>query len=443
MRHAHHAKHRSSRHTQHNGAGKSFWGRHRKLWITLAVIVILLGGVRAALPLIVKRYVNHTLDKSSDYAGGVGRVEISLWRGAYSARDINIFKRNGKIREPLFSAPFVDFSLRWPALIHGHIVTRIYMQQPAVNFVKGPTPEQSQGGENTSWNKMLENLVPFKLDQLDINDGEVRYKDDHSDPPVNIYFTELGASATNLSNATNQTLALPAGIRANAKTIGGGSLTFHLQFNPMAASPTYQLEASLTNVELTSLNDFFRAYGKFDVARGEFAMFTSVAATNEAYEGYTKVLFKNLDVFEWKKERQKNILKIFWEAIVGTTADILKNQPHDQLATKVPISGVYTNTSIGLGSTIGTLLRNAFVSALLPKFDQQVTTSQVAQDVKNGNVPNANTNGTPQTNGQNNATSTSNEPFGNRPITPTEKTHPGTLLENPETGTNAPPPPHQ
>ncbi len=243
----------------------------------------------------------------------------------------------GRFPSHSFSAPFIDFSLKWPDLVHGHIVTRIYMQQPKLNFVKGPTPAQSQAGENTPWNQILKNLVPFKLDQLDIQDGQIHYKDDYSDPPVDIYFNQLGASATNLSNSTNQSLPLPAGIRANAMTIGGGSMTFRLQFNPVAPAPTYQLQASLTNVDLTALNNFLRAYGKFDVTHGKFSMFTSVAATNQAYEGYTKIFFDNLDVFEWKKERKKNILKIFWEAIIGTAPRFFeRTSRNDQLATKSP-----------------------------------------------------------------------------------------------------------
>ena len=440
MKHAHRANGGHSKHSGspgHRGRDrieKSTWSRHKVLWAVIAVIIILLGTFRAALPFIVRHHVNHELQKSKNYAGTVGRVSISLWRGAYEVRDVNIFKRSGKIREPFFSAPFLDFSVRWPELFHGHIVTRIYMQQPKLNFVKGPTADLTQIGENTPWNQILGKLVPFKLDQLDIYDGQVHYRDDSSNPQVEIYFNELGASATNLSNATNQWLPLPAGIRANATTIGGGSMNFQLQFNPMAPVPAYQLQMSLTNVDLPALNNFFRAYGKFDVAHGRFAMFTSVATTNQAYEGYTKVFFNNLDVFEWKKERQKNILKIFWEAIVGTAADILKNHPHDQLATKIPISGVYTNTTVDLSATIGTLLRNAFISALLPRFDQKVTTSQVAQQVRQGAIPNANPNGTTNTN----VTGNSNAPYGNTPETPVEKEHPGTLLEKPETGTNAP-----
>ena len=60
----------------------------------------------------------------------------------------------------------------------------------------------------------------------------------------------MGASATNLSNAKNQKQHLPAGIVANAKTIGNGSMSFQLQFNPVAPNPEYQLQASLTNVDL-------------------------------------------------------------------------------------------------------------------------------------------------------------------------------------------------
>jgi len=364
----------------------------------LAGIIFILILVRLALPPVVKHYVNLQLQKSPDYAGSVSDVGLSLWRGAYQIKGLNIYKRDGKVKEPFFSSPYMDLSLQWSALFHGHIVAEIYMDQPQLNFVNGPTAAQSQGGGNTSWNQMLQNLTPFKLDRLDIHDGQIHYKDDYSTPKVDLYFSQLGASATNLSNARNQKLPLPAGIVADAKTIGNGHMNFNLQFNPMAPAPEYQLQASLTNVDLPALNDFLRAYGKFDVARGTFAMFTSVAATNQAYEGYIKVLFGHLDVFEWKKERQKNILKIFWEAIVGTVSTVFRNQSEDQLAAKIPIAGVYSNSEVGVMSAIGTLLRNAFIRALLPQYDQKITTGEVAQKVQLGQIPNATTNGVAKTN---------------------------------------------
>jgi hypothetical protein len=110
-------------------------------------------------------------------------------------------------------------------------------------------------------------------------------------------------------------------------------------------------------------------------------MFTSFAAADGKYDGYIKIFFRNLDVFQWQKEKKKDILKIFWDAIIGTVADVLKNQPHDQLATKVPVSGAFNNSDVHLWPTIQTLLRNAFVRALVPKFDERVNV-QAAKNVQ-------------------------------------------------------------
>lgn len=399
---AHHAP--GSHHTSHHRTQKHprHWRRSRKTLYWIGGVILILFGIRLALPHAVKYYVNRQLNKSPTYSGHVGNIDLSLWRGAYEIRDINISKRNGKINVPFFSAPLMDLSIQWNALFHHRIVAKVYMEHPQLNFVKGPTPQQTQAGEKTQWNQMLENLIPFKMDRLDVHEGQIHYRDDYSTPKVDIYFKELGASATNLSNIRNKKIELPAGIRAHAVTIGNGQMSFHLQFNPTAPAPEYQLQASLTNVNLPALNDFFKAYGKFNVAHGRFAMFTSVAATNRAYEGYIKVLFRNLDVFEWKKERSKSIAKIFWEAVVGTVATILKNQPKDQLATKIPISGVYSNSQVDLTTTVVELLRNAFIRALLPKFDQKITTTQVTKNVKHHQVPHANNNGAPKKNRGNN-----------------------------------------
>lgn len=408
---------------------KGFFKRRHRLLYTIIVIIVVLVGLRIALPAIIRHYVNKQLQKSATYAGSVGDIGVSLWRGAYQIHNIKISKRNGKVNVPFFSAPFMNLSLQWDALFDHRIVAEIYMEQPQLNFVKGPTPEKTQAGENTHWNQMLEDLTPFEINKLTVHNGQIHYKDDYSDPKVDVYFNELGVSATNLSNIRNKKIELPAGIRANAKTIGNGSMYFHLQFNPTAPAPEYQLQASLTNVDLPALNNFLEAYGKFRVANGDFAMFTSVAATNKAYDGYVKIFFNHLDVFSWKEAHEENILQMFWEAVIGAVTTVFKNQPQDQLATKIPISGVYTNSSVDLMTTIGKLLQNAFIHALLPKFDQKVTTGEVTKKVKNGEIPNANTNGAPETNNPSGGTGT-NAPSQGRENRRSENSNNSSLQTN-------------
>ena len=210
----------------------NFLARHRIFISVIGAIIIVLIGVRLALPHVVRHYVNHQLQKSSTYSGSVGRIEISLYRGAYEIRDIHIFKRDGKVRDPFFSAPYMDISVQWPALFHHRVVARIFMQQPHVNFVNGPDATQKQTGENTSWNQILQSLTPFKLNEVEIYDGEIHYKDDYSTPRVDLYISRLGASATNLSNAQGQPLQLPAGIRHTAIRSAEARWTFTCNLIP-------------------------------------------------------------------------------------------------------------------------------------------------------------------------------------------------------------------
>ncbi len=348
-------------------------GRWKRGLVYLAVaIAVLLICLRLVLPYVLKSYVNRQLNGSTDYGGRIGDVTVHLWRGAYRIHDINIFKKAGKVSQPLFSAAYLDLSLQWSELFHGKLVSEIVMAVPNINFISGPTEAQSQSGTENNWGDTLESLVPFKINSLVVTNGQVHFKNPYSNPPVDIYMTQIFGVATNLTNSRELKRALPAGVTAFGKTLGEGRLFFQCNLNPLAPTPTFQLNGSLTNVDLTQLNSFLRAYGKFDVARGNFAFFTSFAAADDKYDGYVKVLFTNLKIFQWQKESKKDAWQIFWQAIVGTVATLLKNQPHDQLATKIPITGSFQQTDVHLWPTIQTLLQNAFVRALVPQPDKSV-----------------------------------------------------------------------
>ena len=379
--------------------------RLHKLWRTasrltrwLLVLVVILIAVRLALPHMLKTYVNHQLDKAPDYDGRIGHVDVQLWRGAYRINKVEIFKTKGEVAEPLFSAPVVDLSIEWKELFHGSVVGKVRMRNAKLNFVAGPTEEQTQTGKGVRWDKLLESLFPFRLNGMDIESSQIHFQNEHSSPPVDIYLNDMFATATNLTNSRDVKSELPAGVIARGTTVGGGGLDLQLQLNPMAEMPTYEVTCQLTNVELVALNDFLKAYGKFDVEHGIFALYASVAAKDGNYEGYAKVFFDDLDVFEWEKERKKNAVEVFWQAIVGTLTTILKNQPKDQLATRIPISGTYEGTNVDVLSSIGTLLRHAFIRALIPRLDEEVKVQEVAKqaEVKEKRLQQQETNALPQ-----------------------------------------------
>jgi hypothetical protein len=342
-------------------------------------IVVVFVVVRLMLPFGLRTFVNRQLNRSHDYSGSIGNVTVHLWRGAYQVHDIHISKKSGKVPVPFFSTKILDLSLEWSELFHGSVVSKIAMLQPSLNFVSGPTKDQSQSGTENDWGKTLESLAPFKINRLAITNGQIHFQNLYSTPPVDVYVNDVSVLATNFTNSRKLSEKLPAGIVAHGKALGHGGLNLDIHVNPIADKPTFELTGQLTNVDLVQLNNFLKAYGKFDVACGDFAVFTSFAAKDGDYDGYCKVFIKNLKVFNWDKDKQKDVLEIFWKAIVGTLTAAFKNQPHDQLATKIPITGTLNKTDVHLWPTIATLLRNAFIKSLIPKMDESVKVEQVSK----------------------------------------------------------------
>ncbi len=350
----------------------------RAAWFILAVVVVL-GALRAALPYLVKDYVNRKLDEIPEYEGTIGDVDIHLWRGAYTIHDIRILKSTGQVPVPFFEADTMDLSIQWSQLFRGAIVGEIQLQKPRLTFVTGPTEEQRQTGIDKGWGKTLEQLFPFTINRFEIDEGAIRFHDPHSDPEVDIFVYDLFATAINLSNVRKNSGGLPASVRARGKAWGDGELEVVLDLDPIAKAPAFHLAAALTNVNLVALNDFMRAYGKVDVESGIFSVYTEIAGSDGMFSGYVKPFFRELNIYEWDQDRKEGVLKAFWEAIVGTVAAIFENQPKDQLATKIPVSGSFQNTDVDIWATLGTLLRNAFIRALLPRFERTVGFEQAGE----------------------------------------------------------------
>ena len=344
------------------------------------IVVAVAVAFRLALPFGIKYYVNRELSRIHGYRGRIGDVTVHLWRGGYRVHNLRIVKTGGDVPVPFFSTRVLVLSVEWRELFHGAVVGQVGMDTPELNFVVGPAEEETQTGEGRPWGQTLERLFPFKLNRLQLHNGHIHFRNYQSEPPVDISMDGVSATATNLTNSHDMRTELPAGVQAQGTTIGGGGFELELHMNPLKKLPALQLSAQLTNVDLVALNDFLRAYGKFDVASGTFAIFTSFALADGNYDGYAKVFFNDLQVFAWDKERKKNILKIFWDAIVGTVSTVLRNQPKDQLATKIPISGSFQGQSVGIWTAAVTLLRNAFIRGLVPALDQPVTVKQLERE---------------------------------------------------------------
>ncbi len=74
------------------------------------VVLGILVAARVALPFVVREAINRRLAAIPEYTGEVGRVGVSVWRGAYTLHEAVVQKRNGEVKEPFFRAEVIDLS---------------------------------------------------------------------------------------------------------------------------------------------------------------------------------------------------------------------------------------------------------------------------------------------------------------------------------------------
>jgi hypothetical protein len=348
--------------------GKKHRSRWRAFGIFLLLVVCVLIATRLALPSVLRWYVNRTIDQNPLYDGKIGDIEVNLWRGAYSIRDIRLIKTTGDVPVPFFASPRVDLAIQWDALLHGKMVGRFLAEKPELNFVDAPDTSDTQTGAGGPWLKIINDLFPFKINRAQVTDGSIHFRTFQSEKPVDVYLSHLDATIDNLTNIRDEISPLISTVTAQGMVMDQANFQFNMKLNPFSYKPTFHLALRVLGLDVTKINELARTYGAFDFERGWFDLVVDLNVNHGLVEGYVKPLFRNLVVISLQDVKEDNALQLFWEALVGTVTGVLKNPPRDQFGTLIPVRGeVESGPRTDILATVGNVLRNAFIRAYLPK----------------------------------------------------------------------------
>jgi hypothetical protein len=343
----------------------------KKPWlIVLGIVVALVLLAHLLLPSLILRLINRSLEGIPGYRAHIEDIDISLLRGAYTIQDFSLKKIEGNISVPIVTVEATDLSVEWKALFQGKIVGEIVLTRPRLNFVAGINEEQSQTGID-EWQKAIQDLFPITINRFEIIDGAIHYQDLREKPQVDLKLDRIRAVATGLTNAQETDSPLPAAFHATARAMDHAPLKIGLAMAPLADNPTFDLNAELTDLNLPTLNDFFKAYANVDVEKGTLSLFTETAASEGRFQGYVKPLLRDMQVLSLEGD-DENPLRMAWEALAGAVSEIFENQAEEQVGTRIPFSGRFSNPDADVWSTVGFLLRNAFVRALSPGLEGSI-----------------------------------------------------------------------
>lgn len=346
------------------------------VWILL-IIALLLLLLHLALPQLVRNYLNDKLADMGDYHGQIADVDLAWWRGAYQIEGLVIEKKTGGVPVPLLDAPLIDLAVSWRALWEDRaVVAEVAFVDPQLNFVDAAEPEQEQTGEGVDWRDRLDALLPITLNELQIRNGRVSFRNFTSEPQVHVYADQVVGTFYNLTNSADAEGRRVAEFVGEARFLEVAPMEASARFDPFTEWEDFDLQLRVTDVPLKRLNDFSRAYGRFDFADGSGDLVMEVEAENSQLSGYIKPLLRNVEVFDWAqdiKAEDKGFLRGLWEAIVGGGQTLLKNQRKDQFATRVELSGTISDQDVSPFQAFIAVLRNAFIEAFTARFERSLS----------------------------------------------------------------------
>ncbi|WP_213876776.1 DUF748 domain-containing protein [Pseudomonas sp. dw_358] len=342
----------------------------------LVTLVVLLIAVHIALPIVVRNELNKKLADMGAYSGHIDDVDLALWRGAYKINGLKIVKTEGKVPVPLLAVPLIDLSVSWHSLWYDHaVVARVEFSHPELNFVDGGSNKQaSQTGAGTDWREQMSKLLPITLNEVRVDDGKISFRNFSSKPPVNLSASEIDASLYNLTNVEDKQGKRDARFDGKARLFGQAPLDVSATFDPFSKDvEDFQFRLRTTGVELRRLNDFSSAYAKFDFNAGTGDVVVEADAKKGQLSGYIKPLLHNVDVFNWQQDvenKDKGFFRSVWEALVGGTQTLLKNQSKNQFATRVELNGNIHRQDISALQAFWEILHNGFVQAFNAHYEQ-------------------------------------------------------------------------
>jgi hypothetical protein len=155
----------------------------------------------------------------------------------------------------------------------------------------------------------------------------------------------------------------PGKATVRAKFMDSGDTRIDGTFEPRQDHTDFDIALQIENTDLRTMNDLWRAYGKFDVDKGTFSLYSQLKAQNGEIDGYVKPIFHDIGI---DTGDEAGIGKKIYEGIVAGATKILTNPPHDQVATETHLSGRLDEPHTSIVQVAGNLVRNAFFKAILP-----------------------------------------------------------------------------
>jgi hypothetical protein len=209
-----------------------------------------------------------------------------------------------------------------------------------------------------------------EVDRIEAKKSTLGIQNLDADPRYRMF---VNADELSIADFTNRPGGPRSRLALDGRFMGSGPTRLRASFVPTARTPDLEIDLASRNTDLTKLNPVWKAHAGFDVAGGRFSLFLEVIVRNNRIDGYIKPLFEDLNVYESEQDEDENVFQQVYEGIVDGAAELFEDQPRDTVAMKTDISGPVSNPEMSTLQILLSILRNAFIEAIVPGLEQRVS----------------------------------------------------------------------
>jgi hypothetical protein len=207
----------------------------------------------------------------------------------------------------------------------------------------------------------------LRIDRLEVVKSTFGFTNQAAKPPYRLQLTDTTLTVEALGNQRQNG---PAVARLTGQLMGRGETSLTATLRRQAGSADMDVTAQIEDAELVRLKELVRAYGGFEIAAGEFSMYSELQMRDGALAGYIKPMFRGVEVGpDGEAVAERGFRQRLYEGVVGIGAKVLKNRLRGEVATVVPIAGRVDRPEIGRWETVGRLLQNAFLKPITPGYE--------------------------------------------------------------------------
>lgn len=306
-----------------------------KLIRKILIIVLILGAIRIMLPIAALAGINYTLrNKIEDYTGHAKDLDLALIRGAAKLSNLHLERRD-KPETFTVNVETIKFNLSWQDLWNKKAIAEVHIDNVDVMLTELP-PDKSPKPEDMTFKKLRNILAgsewSSELNKFELRNSSVNFVVPKAKAPLSV--SNINVDVYNLHFSPDKEWQL-SDFAMRGLLQGQGEIKINGKLQPLALPPMADVNFSLVDFDLKTLNGLLLKVLPLDITRGKLSAYAEGASEKGYSNGYVKVFFDEIDVVE-SEQKFKSGRHVLIEIGSAIGHWVLKNSKEKSLAINIP-----------------------------------------------------------------------------------------------------------